>query len=317
MVTAGDPKVAAPVEDPPPPPKLNNPAVADVVVGPADVCDKEDDLDPKPKTFGVAEAVVAAVVFGAEEFPKENKFVGAAAAAVVVAAVGAGLEPPKLNILAGDLVVVAAGAAAGVSPGAPKEKATLEDELVPGAASPPPVVVVVAAVAPPKLKAGAGAEVVVEVELEVLPSWKLGPVLAAPVLLPPKLKVSEGAETELEVAATVDVGPRPNDRVLAAGVLSGCDPPPTPKLKGAMAAVEDEVETAGRLLELVEAGAVVAGVVEAGRLNVTVAVFTEVAALVVSDEDVGEEIVPNEKGVDVVVVTELSEAVRTEVAAVV
>ena len=58
VVTAGAPKVAVAVDDPPPP-KLNNPAVADVVVGPADVVD----FDPKPKTFDVAEAVVAAVVF--------------------------------------------------------------------------------------------------------------------------------------------------------------------------------------------------------------------------------------------------------------
>ena len=80
-----------------------------------------------------------------------------------------------------------------------------------------------------------------------------------------------------------------------------------------MAAVEDDEEAAGRLLEVVEAGVVVV----AGRLKVTVAVFTEVAGLVVSDEEGGEEIVPNEKLVEVVEVTELSEAVGTEVAAVV
>ena len=79
-----------------------------------------------------------------------------------------------------------------------------------------------------------------------------------------------------------------------------------------MAAVED-VEDAGRLLEVVEAGVVVV----AGRLKVTVAVFTEVAGLLVSDEEGGEEIVPNEKFVDVVEVTEVSEAVGTVVAAVV
>ena len=79
-----------------------------------------------------------------------------------------------------------------------------------------------------------------------------------------------------------------------------------------MAAVED-LEAAGRLLEVVEAGVVVV----AGRLKVTVAVLTEVAALVVSDEEGGEEIVPNEKLVDVVEVTEVSEAVGTVVAAVV
>ena len=75
----------------------------------------------------------------------------------------------------------------------------------------------------------------------------------------------------------------------------------------------EDVEDAGRLLEVVEAGVVVV----AGRLKVTVAVFTEVAGLVVSDEEGGEEMVPNEKLVEVVEVTELSEAVGTEVAAVV
>ena len=79
-----------------------------------------------------------------------------------------------------------------------------------------------------------------------------------------------------------------------------------------MAAVED-VEDAGRLLEVVVAGVVLV----AGRLKVTVAVLTEVAALVVSEEEGGEEIVPNEKFVDVVEVTEVSEAVGTVVAAVV
>ena len=73
------------------------------------------------------------------------------------------------------------------------------------------------------------------------------------------------------------------------------------------------MEAGGRLLEVVEAGVVVV----AGRLKVTVAVFTEVGGFVVSDEEGGEEIVPNEKGVDVVEVTELSEAVGTDVAAVV
>ena len=77
--------------------------------------------------------------------------------------------------------------------------------------------------------------------------------------------------------------------------------------------MEDDVEAAGRLLEMVEAGVVLA----AGRLKVTVAVFTEVAGLVVSDDEGGEEMVPNEKGVEVVEVTELSEAVGTEAAAVV
>ena len=72
-----------------------------------------------------------------------------------------------------------------------------------------------------------------------------------------------------------------------------------------MAAVED-VEAAGRLLEVV-----------AGRLKVMVALLTEVAALVVSDEEGGEEIVPNEKLVAVVEVTELSEAVGSVVANVV
>ena len=197
VVTAGTPKVAVAVAEPPPP-KLNNPAVADVVVGPVDVCDKEEDFVPKPKTFDEA---VAAVVFGAEEFPKENKFAGAAAeaaGAVVVAPMGGLLK--------------------WVTPGTTKEKALLAAELLLEAA-PPPVVVVVG-VAPPKLKAGAGAEVVT-VEVFDPANWKLGAVLAAAVLLPPKLNVSEGAETELEVEATVEVGPRPNDRVLAAGVLSG------------------------------------------------------------------------------------------------
>ena len=89
VVTAGTPKVAVAVAEPPPPPKLNNPAVADVAVGPVEVCDKEEDFVPKPKTFDEAEVVVAAVVFGAEEFPKENKFAGAGAAAAGVVVVGA------------------------------------------------------------------------------------------------------------------------------------------------------------------------------------------------------------------------------------
>ena len=70
VVTAGGPKVAAVAEEPPapppppPPPKLNKLVVEAVVVGTVDVCVKEDELDPKPKTFEVAEAVVvAAVVF--------------------------------------------------------------------------------------------------------------------------------------------------------------------------------------------------------------------------------------------------------------
>ena len=50
-----------------------------------------------------------------------------------------------------------------------------------------------------------------------------------------------------------------------------------------------------------------------GRLNVTVAVFTELADLVGSEEEEGEEIVPKEKGVAVVEVTDVSDAVRTEV----
>ena len=146
-------------------------------------------------------------------------------------------------------------------------------------------------------------------------SWKLGAELAAAGLLTPKLKVSEGAETELEVEAAVAAGaPRPNVRVFAVAGLSGSDcEPPAPKLKGAMAAVEADVETAGRLLDVVEAG-----VLEmAGRLKVTVAVLVEVGGFVVSDEEGGEEMVPNEKLVEVVEVTELSEAVGTEVAAVV
>ena len=216
-MTAGAPKVAVAVAEPPPP-KLNKPAVAEVEVGPVDVCDKEEDFVPKPKTFDEAAVVVGAVVFGAEEFPKENKFAGAAAVVVGVgataAAGAAGLEPPKLNIFGGDFVVAgaAAGAAAGVTEGAPNEKALLVAELLLGAALPAVVVVV----PPPKLKAGGGAEVVV-----LVGSWKLGAVLAAAVLLPPKLKVSEGAETELVVEATVEVAPRPNVRVLAVGVLSG------------------------------------------------------------------------------------------------
>ena len=50
-----------------------------------------------------------------------------------------------------------------------------------------------------------------------------------------------------------------------------------------------------------------------GRLNVTVAVFTELADFVGSEEEEGEEIVPKEKGVAVVEVTDVSDAVRTEV----
>ena len=56
--------VEEPPAPPPPPPKLNKLVVEAVVVGTVDVCVKEDELDPKPKTFEVAEAVVgAAVVF--------------------------------------------------------------------------------------------------------------------------------------------------------------------------------------------------------------------------------------------------------------
>ena len=217
------------------------------------------------------------------------------------------MEPPKLNILGGDFAV--AGAAAGATAAGPKEKALLGAGLL-LAAAPPVVVSVVVLLPPPKLKAGAAVVAVAVVVFDPA-NWKLGAVLAATDLLTPKLKASAGAVTELEVEAAVDVGPGPNVRVFAVVGLSGCcDPPdpPTPKLKGATVAVED-VETAGRLLEGVEAA-----VVEAGRLKVTVAVFTEVAGFVVSDEEGGEEMVPNEKGVDVVEVTELSEAVGTEVA---
>ena len=119
------------------------------------------------------------------------------------------MEPPKLNIFGGDFVVATgANAAAG-----PKENALL-------AAPPPPAAVVVVVVPPPKLKAGAAVVAVAVVVFDPA-NWKLGAVLATAVLLTPKLKVSKGAETELEVEATVEVGPRPNDRVLAAGVLSG------------------------------------------------------------------------------------------------
>ena len=72
------------------------------------------------------------------------------------------------------------------------------------------------------MKAGAeaGAEVVAAVVFDP-PNWKLGAVLAAVTLLAPKLNVSEGAGTEVVVEAAVEVGPTPNVRVLAAGVLSG------------------------------------------------------------------------------------------------
>ena len=96
VVTAGTPKVAVAVAEPPPPPKLNNPAVADVVEGPVEVCDKEEDFVPKPKTFDDAEVVAAAVVFGAEEFPKENKFAGAAAAGDAMATICL-VAPPLLK----------------------------------------------------------------------------------------------------------------------------------------------------------------------------------------------------------------------------
>lgn len=217
-------------------------------------------------------------------FPKANRL----EEAVVVAAV---VFPPKLNILGGEL-----------------GKAALAEVVV---------------VAPPvKLKAGAGAGVGAEVEVptEVLletENWKLGGALVAAAVVAPKEKVLDVKEEEEVVEEETEVGAGPNESVLLGGtmavaVLSGLE---TPKLKAGTAGAEDDVTTGiGWTLEAVE---VVVEEESVGRLNVTVAVLIEMAGLVGSVEEEGEDIVPKEKGEGVVDVTEVSEAVGTDDAGVI
>jgi len=213
-------------------------------------------------------------------FPKANRL----EEAVVVAAV---VFPPKLNILGGEL-----------------GKAALAEVVV---------------VAPPvKLKAGVGAEL--EVPTEVLletENWKLGGALVAAAVVAPKEKVLDVKEEEEVVEEETEVGAGPNESVLLGGtravaVLSGLE---TPKLKAGTAGAEDDVTTGiGWTLEAVE---VVVEEESVGRLNVTVAVLIEMAGLVGSVEEEGEDIVPKEKGEGVVDVTEVSEAVGTDDAGVI
>lgn len=215
-------------------------------------------------------------------FPKANRL----EEAVVVAAV---VFPPKLNILGGEL-----------------GKAALAEVVV---------------VAPPvKLKAGAGAGAEVEVPTEVLletENWKLGGALVAAAVVAPKEKVLDVKEEEEVVEEETEVGAGPNESVLLGGtmavaVLSGLE---TPKLKAGTAGAEDDVTTGiGWTLEAVE---VVVEEESVGRLNVTVAVLIEMAGLVGSVEEEGEDIVPKEKGEGVVDVTEVSEAVGTDDAGVI
>jgi len=285
VVTAGPPKAGVVEADgaAPPPilPKLNIPEV-EVVVEVA-ACVSEDELVPNPKTF--CEAVV--VVVFCPEFPKANKL--ALAEAVVVAAV---VFPPKLNILGGEL-----GSAAALA------------EVV---------------VAPPvKLKAGARAELEVPTALLLeTDNWKLGGALVATAVAVPKEKVfdddDDDEEEEEVVEEETEVGAGPKESVLVGGtmavaVVSGLE---TPKLNAGTTGAEDDVETwIGWTLEAVEVEVTEDDESE-GRLNVTVAVLTEIAGFVGSAEEEGEEIAPKEKGEGVVDVTDVNEAVGTDVAVV-
>ena len=206
--------------------------------------------------------------------------------------------PPKLNILGGELADVVAGVT-------PKENVLSVGLLVFGKTAAEVVF------APPvKLKAreGAGAEVATVVpatELTEAENWKLGGAVVVAGTAP-KLKVFD-VNVEEVVEETFEVVAGPNDNVFvggtaAVGVFSGFE---TPKLNAGATGVgaEDDVVT-GRGDAVEES---------VGRLNVTVAVFTELADFVGSEEEEGEEIVPKEKGVAVVEVTDVSDAVRTEV----
>ena len=204
--------------------------------------------------------------------------------------------PPKLNILGGELADVVAGVT-------PKENVLSVGLLVFGRTAAEVVF------APPvKLKAreGAGAEVATVVpatELTVAENWKLGGAVVVAGTAP-KLKVFD-VNVEEVVEETFEVVAGPNDNVFvggtaAVGVFSGFE---TPKLNAGTTGVGADVVT-GRGDAVEES---------VGRLNVTVAVFTELADFVGSEEEEGEEIVPKEKGVAVVEVTDVSDAVRTEV----
>lgn len=204
--------------------------------------------------------------------------------------------PPKLNILGGELADVVAGVT-------PKENVLSVGLLVFGKTAAEDVF------APPvKLKAreGAGAEVATVVpatELTVAENWKLGGAVVVAGTAP-KLKVFD-VNVEEVVEETFEVVAGPNDNVFvggtaAVGVFSGFE---TPKLNAGTTGVGADVVT-GRGDAVEES---------VGRLNVTVAVFTELADFVGSEEEEGEEIVPKEKGVAVVEVTDVSDAVRTEV----
>ena len=204
--------------------------------------------------------------------------------------------PPKLNILGGELADVVAGVT-------PKENVLSVGLLVFGKTAAEVVF------APPvKLKAreGAGAEVATVVpatELTEAENWKLGGAVVVAGTAP-KLKVFD-VNVEEVVEETFEVVAGPNDNVFvggtaAVGVFSGFE---TPKLNAGTTGVGADVVT-GRGDAVEES---------VGRLNVTVAVFTELAGLVGSEEEEGEEIVPKEKGVAVVEVTDVSDAVRTEV----
>ena len=204
--------------------------------------------------------------------------------------------PPKLNILGGELADVVAGVT-------PKENVLSVGLLVFGKTAAEVVF------APPvKLKAreGAGAEVATVVpatELTEAENWKLGGAVVVAGTAP-KLKVFD-VNVEEVVEETFEVVAGPNDNVFvggtaAVGVFSGFE---TPKLNAGTTGVGADVVT-GRGDAVEES---------VGRLNVTVAVFTELADFVGSEEEEGEEIVPKEKGVAVVEVTDVSDAVRTEV----
>ena len=198
-------------------------------------------------------------------------------------------DPPKLNVLAGEVDAVVAGVT-------PKEKVLLA--LV-GAAA----VVVVAAAPPAKLKAGGGAEVVTGATVLLGPEiWKEVGAAGATVVTALKLKELELEEEEVVVVVLEGSGTIGRDLIgPTVAVFSGLE---APKLKAGITGVEEDVDT-GRLEE---------SVVE-GRLNVTVGVFTELTGLVGSEEEEGEEMVPKEKGVAVVEVTDVREAVGIEVAA--
>jgi len=128
----------------------------------------------------------------------------------------------------------------------------------------------------------------------------------------PKLKVLDLEEEEV-VVAVIEDGSGTNGSVLVGptvAVFSGLE---EPKLKAGMTGAVEVVEVVVVVEEEEEEEDVDTWRLEEfelpGRLNVTVGVLTELTGLVGSEVEEGEEMVPKEKGVAVVEVTEVSVAV--------